>query len=121
MKRTGMSRFKFSLDSLRTQSDTYEVALQGHSGRHRVDPTLQNHVLVPYTWTDFTYCAGISFGLSLHHRGRSRCRENRKPGGKTNLLLHDSQSFRNYRRRFSVRGRRKASHASIQVEVEKAP
>ena len=42
----------------RTQSDTYEVALQGHSGRQRVDPTLQNHVLVPYTWTDYTFYAG---------------------------------------------------------------
>ena len=36
----------------------YLRALQGHSGGVRVDPTLQNHVQIPYGWTDHIYHVG---------------------------------------------------------------
>ena len=34
----------------------YLLAFHGHSGRQRIDPDLQDHVLIPNGFTDYIFC-----------------------------------------------------------------
>ena len=96
----------------------YLRALQGHSGRVRLDPTLQNNVKIPYGWTDYinlggstwdyrsTVDAGLLAGGNGDNLGRHTC------------FLHSSQHFMRVRRR-SLIWKWTPSKGSIQNEMEK--
>ena len=42
----------------------YMRAIQGHSGRYKVDPSLLDNVEITYMWSEFIYHVGDS--LDLH-------------------------------------------------------
>ena len=56
-------RFQYCTDPL-GQEILYLRALQGHSGRNPIDPTLQDNVLIPKKFFEYIY--HIRFAVSLH-------------------------------------------------------
>ena len=56
-------RFQFCTDSS-VQEILYLRALQGHSGRSPIDPTLQDNVLIPDNF--FEYICHVGCAISLH-------------------------------------------------------
>ena len=56
-------RFQYCADSS-GQEILYLRALQGHSGRNPIDPTLQDNVLSPNSFFEYMY--HIGFAISLH-------------------------------------------------------
>ena len=54
-------RFQYCLDS--TGNLLYLRAIQGHSERHKVDPTLQDNVLLPMNFVKYIYHVGCSHDL----------------------------------------------------------
>ena len=55
-------RFQFCTD-LSGQEILYFRALQGHSGRNPIDPTLQDNVLIPNTFFEYIYHIGCAVSL----------------------------------------------------------
>ena len=45
------------------------ASVQGHSGGIRIDPQLQNTVLIPYGWTDYIYHVGSWFDYRSIYEG----------------------------------------------------
>ena len=56
-------RFQYCTDSS-GQDILYLRALQGHSGRNPIDPSLQDNVLIPDNFFEYIYYIGC--GISLH-------------------------------------------------------
>ena len=56
-------RFQYCTDSS-GQEILYLRALQGHSGRNSIDPTLQDNVLIPNDFSEYSYHIGCA--ISLH-------------------------------------------------------
>ena len=56
-------RFKYCTDPSR-QEILYLRALQGHSGRNPIDPSLQNNILIPSNFFEYIYHIGCA--ISLH-------------------------------------------------------
>ena len=61
-RRSNKKRFQFCTDSSRTI--LYLRALQGHSGRNPIDPTLQDNVLNPNNFFEYIYHIGCA--VSVH-------------------------------------------------------
>ena len=55
-------RFQYCTDSSR-QEILYLRALQGHSGRNPIDPTLQDNVLIPDKFFEYIYHIGCAINL----------------------------------------------------------
>ena len=62
-------RFQYCTDSSR-QEILYLGALQGHSGRNLIDPSLQDNVLIPNDF--FQYICHIGCAINLHSIVNSR-------------------------------------------------
>ena len=59
---TDKKRFQYCLNS--DGFTHYMRAIQGHSGRSNVDPSLLDNVQIPYRWSEYLYHVGSS--LDLH-------------------------------------------------------
>ena len=59
-------RFQYCTDPSR-QEILYFRALQGHSGRNLIDPSLQDNVLIPNDFFEYTYHIGCAINLTFHH------------------------------------------------------
>ena len=46
----------------------YFRVLQGHSGRNLIDPTLQDHVVIPSNFFQHIYHIGCAFKSSFYHQ-----------------------------------------------------
>ena len=57
-------RFQYCTDPSR-QEILYLRALQGHSGRNAIDPTLQDNVLIPNNFFEYIYHNGCAINLHL--------------------------------------------------------
>ena len=57
-------RFQYCTDPSR-QEILYLRALQGHSGRNAIDPTLQDNVLIPNNFFEYIYHIGCAINLHL--------------------------------------------------------
>ena len=55
-------RFQYCTDSS-GQEILYLRALQGHPGRHTIDPSLQDNVLIPNNFFEYTYHIGCAINL----------------------------------------------------------
>ena len=55
-------RFQYCIDPS-GQEILYFRVLQGHSGRYPIDPTLQDNVLIPNTFFEYTYHIGCAINL----------------------------------------------------------
>ena len=55
-------RFQYCADSS-GQEILYLRALQGHSGRNPIDPTLQDNVLIPNNFFEYIYHIGCAVGV----------------------------------------------------------
>ena len=55
-------RFQYCADSSR-QEILYLRALQGHSGRNPIDPSLQDNVLIPNNFVEYIYHIGCAINL----------------------------------------------------------
>ena len=58
-------RFQFFTDPS-GQEILYLLALQGHSGRNSIDPSLQDNVLIPINFFDYIYHFGCAVNLHYH-------------------------------------------------------
>ena len=54
-------RYQYCIDSSGT--NLYLRALQGHSGRNLIDPTLQDNVLIPNNLFQYIYYVGCAINL----------------------------------------------------------
>ena len=52
------------------QEILYLRALQGHSGRNLIDPSLQDNVLIPNDFFGYIYHIGCANQFTLHHEYR---------------------------------------------------
>ena len=55
-------RFQYCTDQSGQQT-LYLRALQGHSGRNRIDPSLQDNVLIPNNFFEYIYHIGCAVNL----------------------------------------------------------
>ena len=60
--------FQYCTDSL--GESLYLRALQGHSGRNFIDPSLQDNVLIPDDFFKYIYHVGCAISFTLHHQFR---------------------------------------------------
>ena len=61
-------RFQYSSDSSGTILDLR--ALQGHSGRSLIDPTLQDNVIIPDGFFKYIYHVECAINFTFHHQFR---------------------------------------------------
>ena len=59
-------RFQYCTDSSGTI--VYPRALQGHSGRNLIDPSLHDNVLIPDNFFEYIYHIGCAINLHFHHQ-----------------------------------------------------
>ena len=74
------------------QEILYLRALQGHSGRNLIDPSLQDNVLIPNDFFEYIYHVGCAINFTLHHEfridtGRTNFEQ------KTDGILHVCESY----------------------------
>ena len=74
------------------QEILYLRALQGHSGRNPIDPTLQDYVLIPINF--FEYICHIGCAISLHSFTKFRIDSGRTKfkQGETDGILYSHES-----------------------------
>ena len=60
-------RFQYCTDSSR-QGILYLQALQGHSRRNHIDPSLQDNVLIPNNFFEYIYHIWMCCQCTLHHK-----------------------------------------------------
>ena len=89
-KGSDKQRFQYCLDS--TDFLLYVRALQGHSGRNKVDPSVQDNVEIPYNWIECICHAGSSHDCRSHYPIRVDCKRERYERRKTNSILHSRGS-----------------------------
>ena len=87
-------RFQYCTDPS-GQEILYLRALQGHSGRNPIDPTLQDNVLIPDNFFEYIY--HLSYWMcnqfTLHHKFRiDSGRTKFKQQGKTDGILYGFES-----------------------------
>ena len=88
--------FQYCTDS--SEEILYVRALQGHSGRNPMDPSLQNNVLIPNHFFEYIYHIGCAINLqSIMNSGLI-------PGGqkfeqKTDSILHACGSYEQRKQR----------------------
>ena len=79
-------RFQYCTDSSR--ETVYFRALQGHSGRNPTDPSLQDNVLIPNDFFEYTYHIGCAVNLhSIINWERSKFEQ------KTDSILSAFESY----------------------------
>ena len=61
-------RFQYCTDS--SGAILYLRALQGHSGRSLIDPTLQDKVVIPNNFFQYIYHVGCAINFTFHHQFR---------------------------------------------------
>ena len=103
------------------QEILYLRALQGHSGRNPIDPTVQDNVLIPNKFFEYTYHIGCASQCTLHHKFRSNSGRAKIQQGKTDGILnscefHAQESQRSARTRFD-----QTASCIVHAKVEKAP
>ena len=74
----GSSKQRFQCGLVSAANILYLRVIQGHSGRNRVDPSLQDDVITPSNFVEFIYHVGCTRDMALHHpvridRRRQRC------------------------------------------------
>ena len=105
-------KFQYCLDSL--GKCLYMRDLQGHSGRNKVEPTLQDTVGIPYRWVEHIYHTGSAFHCNtIIQAGSDRKREKRKPRS-TNMLLYFGEPHERTRRRST---NMKKNHVVRRIEL----
>ena len=62
-------RFQYCTDPS-GQEILYLRALQGHSGRNPIDPTMQDNVFIPNDFFKYIYHIGCGCQFTLHHKFR---------------------------------------------------
>ena len=76
-------RFQYCLEPNSRETILYLRAIQVHSGGSKIDPTLQDNVILPYDISDHIYHVGSSHGPALHHPPRVGCQWKRCQKGQT--------------------------------------
>ena len=84
-------RFQYCTDPSR-QEILYLRAIEGHSGRNPIDPTLQDNVLIPNNFFQYIYHIGCAINFTLHHEFRIDT-ERTKFEQKTDSILHACGSY----------------------------
>ena len=84
-------RFKYCTDSS-GQEILYLRALQGHSGRHPIDPSLQDNVLIPDNFFEYIYHIGCAINFTLHHKFRIDTGRTKFGQRKTDSILYGCES-----------------------------
>ena len=59
-------RFQYYIDS--SGAILYLRALQGHSGRNIIDPSLQDNVVIPDGFFKYIYHVGCAINFTFHHQ-----------------------------------------------------
>ena len=108
-------RFQYCTDTS-GQEILYLRALQGHSGRNPIDPTLQDNVLIPNNFFEYIYHIGCAINFTLHHKfridtGRSKFEQS------TDSILSICESYE--QRTQSSESHRHGSTASCMEKTEK--
>ena len=60
------NRYQYCTDSI--GKIVYPRALQGHSGRNPIDPTLQDNVVIPSNSFQYIYHVGCALTFTFHHQ-----------------------------------------------------
>ena len=74
------------------QEILYFRALQGHSGRNLIDPSLQDNVLIPNNLFEYIYHIGCAGQFTLHHKFRIGSGGTKFKQGKTDCILYSCES-----------------------------
>ena len=108
-------RFQFCNDPS-GQEILYLRALQGHSGRNPIDPSLQDNVLIPNNFFEYIYHIGCAINFTLQHEFRIDTGRTQF-GQKTDGILHICGSYEQRTQRSWCN--RPGSTASCMVQAEK--
>ena len=84
-------RFQYCTDSS-GQEILYLRALQGHSERNPIDPSLQDNVLIPDNFFEYIYHIGCAISFALHHKFRIDTGRTKFKQGKTDSILYGCES-----------------------------
>ena len=91
MERGGRNKKRYQYCTDSSGAILYLRALQGHSGRNPIDPSLKDNVLIPNKFFEYIYHIGCA--INLHSNTNSRL----IPGGqfeqRTDSILYVSGSF----------------------------
>ena len=79
-------RFQYCTDPS-GQEILYLRALEGHSGRNLIDPSLQGNVLIPNDFFEYIYHIGCAINFALHREFRIETRRTNSEQ-KTDGILH---------------------------------
>ena len=112
-------RFQYCIDS--SGAILYFRALQGHSGRNLIDPSLHDNVLIPDDFLEFIFARRMCNQFTLHHDFRIDTRRT-KIEQKTDGIIYVCGSYEQRPQR-SARARfDQTTSCIVQAEkVEKAP
>ena len=83
--------FQYCTDSS-GQEMLYLRALQGHSGRNPIDPSLQDNVLIPDNFFEHIYHNLMCNQFTLHHKFRIDTGRTKFKQGKTDSVLYGCES-----------------------------
>ena len=84
-------RIQYCTDSS-GQEILYLRALQGHSGRNPIDPTLQDNVLIPNNFFEYICHSGCAGQFTLHHKFRIDSGRTKFKQGKTDGILYSRET-----------------------------
>ena len=84
-------RFQYCTDSS-GQEILYLRALQGHSERNPIDPSLQDKVLIPDNFFEYIYHIGCAISFAPHHKPRIDTGRTKFKQGKTDSILYGCES-----------------------------
>ena len=89
--RGNKKRFQYCTDPS-GQEILYLRALQGHSGRNPIDPTLQDNALIPNNFFEYTLSYRMCNQFTFHHKFRIDTGRTKFKQGKTDGILHSCES-----------------------------
>ena len=84
-------RIQYCTDSS-GQEILYLRALQGHSGRNPIDPSLQDNLLIPDNFFEYMYQKRMCDQFTLHHKFRIDTGRTKFEQGKTDSILYGCES-----------------------------
>ena len=84
-------RFQYCADPS-GQEILYLRALQGHSRRNPIDPSLQDNVLIPNNFSEYIYHKRMSSQFTLHHKFRIDTGRTKFRQGKTDSTFYGCES-----------------------------
>ena len=112
------NRFQYCFDS--NGYLLYMRAIQGHSGGHKVDPSLQDNIEIPHNWVDHIYHVGSSHDCHFIIQWGLVAGGKRYKRRKANSILHISWSHERTTRGW-ITSRDTTTTGPLQNQMESVP